>query len=58
MNKDLIAEAVSCAVVAVVFAAITVWFISLVPAAIDHELAVGDAKVAHHLQMVRGGGND
>ena len=56
MNKNLIAEVVSRTLVAVFFAAIAVWFISLVPAAIDHELAVGDAKVAHHLQMVRGGG--
>lgn len=56
MKKDLIAEITARCIVAAAFLAVAAWFISLVPAAIDHELAVGDAKVAHHLQMVRGGG--
>lgn len=53
MNKNLIAEVVSRAVVAVVFAAIAAWFISLVPAAIDHSLAAQDAKVASHMEMLK-----
>ena len=56
MNKNLIAEVVSRALVAAVFLAVAVWFISLVPAAIDHSLAAQDDKVAAHLQLVRGGG--
>ena len=56
MKKDLIAEVVSRALVTAAFLAVAVWFVSLVPAAIDHSLAAQDAKVAAHLQMVRGGG--
>ena len=36
------------------FAAIIVWFISLVPAALDAECRVQDAKLQSHFQMVRG----
>lgn len=56
MKKDLIADITAKALVTAAFLAVAVWFLTLIPAAIDHSLAAQDAKVAHHLQMVRGGG--
>ncbi len=36
------------------FAAIIVWFVSLVPAALDAECRIQEAKLQAHFQMVRG----
>ena len=51
-NKWLIAEVVSRALVAAAFLAVAVWFVSLVPGAIDRELQNADARVAAHLEML------
>ena len=36
------------------FAAVIIWFVSLVPAALDAECRIQEAKIQSHFQMVRG----
>jgi len=52
MKKDLIAEITARAIVAALFVAVTVWFVTLIPGAIDRELDNTAAKVAAHLEML------
>lgn len=52
MKKDLIAEVTARTVVAALFLAVAIWFVSLVPGAIDRELDNTAAKVAAHMEMI------
>ena len=38
------------------FVAVVVWFVTLIPAALDAECRVQDLKVARHFEMLRDGG--
>ena len=53
MKKDLIADITAKALVTAAFLAVAIWFVSLVPSAIDHSLAAQDAKVAAHMEMLK-----